>query len=192
MRKINLFTAAIFSIAFLQLHAQNEIQKKFGNGSIMLADSSVITGFIRENIRGNSSLSVITEAGGKKKTYNGNELLAAEIDSARFLCIKGDFFKVMCEGELLFLQKESDASRKPVYNGSEALFINGTEGKINDYFFYDSKLQQLKLVTKKNMLAVVDGSFTNCTAAINKARETGDDLSRLGLAVEIYNNRNSK
>src|SRR5450432_580121 len=192
MRKKYLFIAVICCIGLLNLHAQKEIPKGYSNGKIMLADSTLITGYIKENMRSNSSVSIITGETGKKKNYNGSELMSADIDSARFICIKGDFFKIVCYGDISFLQKESDASAKPVYNGTEALFINGTEGKINDYFFYDRKQQQLKLLTKKNRDEVINGSFMNCTAAISKARETGDDLSQLGLAVEIYNNRNVK
>ena len=192
MKKIQLFIAILLSTTFLQLKAQDEIPKGFVHGKIILSDSTVVTGYIKESIHSNAAVSMITAAGEKKKTYDGSNLVAVEIDSTRYLCIKGDFFRIVCEGELSFLKKESDASRKPVYNGTEALFLNGTEGKINDYFFYNKQQQQLKLLTKKNRAEVVSNSFNNCTAAISKATEAGDDLSRLNQAVDIYNNRNGK
>jgi hypothetical protein len=187
------FCMAIISCsAFLNLQAQKEIPKEFSSGSVILSDSTIVKGYIKESIRSHAAVLIMTEAGGKKKNYTGNELIAATIDSSRFLCIKGDFFRIVCDGEISFLQKSSDASGKPVYNGTEALFINGTEGRVNDYFFYDSKQQQLKLLTRKNMGEIVAGTFNNCTAAIAKARETGSDLAQLRQAVEIYNNRNGK
>lgn len=186
------FTAILFSISFLQLQAQNEIPKGFAKGYIVLADGSAIPGYIKENIRSNASLTIIEETGGKKRNYNGSELRSVYIDSARFLCIKGDFFKVICEGDLYFLQKASNASDKPVYNGTEAVSMNGTEGKINDYFFYDNKSQQLRLLTKRNIPAMIETSFNNCAAAISKAKEAGDDLPRLKQAVTIYNTRGEK
>ena len=104
--------ATLFSISFLQLQAQNEIPKSFAKGHIVLADGSSIPGYIKENMRSNASLTIIEEAGGKKRNYNGSELMGVYIDSARFLCIKGDFFKVICEGDLYFLQK---ANKKRMY-----------------------------------------------------------------------------
>ena len=192
MKLSTFFTAILFSISFLQLQAQNEIPKSFAKGHIVLADGSSIPGYIKENMRSNASLTIIEEAGGKKRNYNGSELMGVYIDSARFLCIKGDFFKVICEGDLYFLQKASNASDKPVYNGIEAVSMNGTEGKINDYFFYDNKRQQLRLLTKKNIPAMIETSFNNCAAAISKAKEAGDDLPLLKQAVAIYNARDEK
>jgi hypothetical protein len=192
MKNFKFFIVMAFSTSFLHLHAQKEIPKGFSKGSITLPDNTIIAGYIKENIRGNASVLIITEAGGKKKNYNGSELIAADVDSSRFLCIKGDFFKIVCDGELSFLQKSSNAAGKPVYNGTEALFINGTEGQVNDYFFYDRKQQQLKLLTKKNINEMITGTFNNCTAAIDKAKETGSDMAQLRQAVEIYNNRTIK
>jgi predicted PolB exonuclease-like 3'-5' exonuclease len=193
MMKFSIFLAAIlFSTTFLQLQAQNEIPKGFTKGQITLADGMVIPGHIRENIHSNASITIIAEAGGRKKNYTGSELISVGIDSTRFLCIKGDFFKVICNGELYFLQKASDASGKPVYNGTEAVFVNGTDGQINDYFFYDSKQQQLRLLTKKNTTEMVEVTFNNCAAAISKAKETGADPSQLKQAVDIFNSRIEK
>ena len=96
----------------------------------------------------------------------------------------------MCEGELSFLQKASDASSKPVYVGSEAMFINGTQGRPGDYFIFNKSLQQLKLVNNKNVTEVTAQTFINCEAAIAKAKGTGTDISLLKDTVVIYNNRN--
>ena len=103
---------------------------------------------------------------------------------------KGDFFEVLSEGELNFLQKASDASGKPTYNGNEAIFSSGTEGKPNDYFIYTTSSKQLRLVSKKNVDEIIAASFTGYTAAIDKAKTANGDLSQLKDAVEIYNNRN--
>jgi len=192
MKKAVFFIAIIFIAGFMKLQAQAEIPKGFSKGTITLSDGTVIAGYIKENIRGNASVAIITDADRKKKNYSGNELQAAEIDSNRFLCVKGDFFKVVCEGKLCLLQKSSNAAGKAVYNGSEAMFINDTEGKVNDYFFYDRIQGQLKLLTKKNMDETIAGTFSNCAAAIAKAKESGTDMAVLRQAVEIYNNRNEK
>src|SRR5882672_3625421 len=157
------------SFAFLQAHAQNEPPKGFKKGTLVLTDNSVMAGYVKENIRNNASVVLVNATGDKKKSYDGSELVSAEIDGMKFLCIKGDFFHVISEGSLCFMQKESDASRKPSYNGTEPVFMNGTEGSRGDYFIYDSRNKQLKLVSKKTFDAVIAETFVNNTAAINKA-----------------------
>lgn len=190
MKIVNILTLCIVSLVLTQANAQTEAPKGFKKGSLVLADGSSLPGFIKDNIRSNASVSFVAETGGKKKTYNGSDLNAAEIEGTKFICIKGDFFKVLSEGELNFLQKASDASGKPTYNGSEASFSSGTEGKPNDYFIYTTTSKQLKLVSKKNMDEVIAASFAGYTAAIDKAKTVNGDLSQLKDAVELYNNRN--
>ena len=164
--------------------------KGFAKGSIVLADNSEITGFIKDDIHRKAAVVFVTDLGGKKTTYDGDKLNSLIIEETKYTCIHGDFFKVLCDGELSFLQKSSDASSKPIYNGAEAIFIRRTEGKPGDYFIFNKNLQQLQLVNNKNVAVVAAGSFTNCEAAISKAKQSGDDIALLKDAVVIYNNRN--
>lgn len=191
MKSMVFFIAILSSTVFTGLQAQTDTQKGFGKGSLTLPGNSVITGYIKDNMKCDASVVLLTETGIKKR-YAGTEIVAVTIDSCRFICIKGDFFRVLCDGELNFLQKLSDASAKAAYNGNELLFMNGTEGKLNDYFFYEKSQQQLHLLTRKNLAAVVNGAFNNCIAAIDKVKESGSDIARLGQAVEIYNRRSGK
>ena len=190
MKIITALVISIVSLVLSQANAQTEVPKGFKKGTIVLADGSSLPGFNKDNIRNNASVLFISEAGGKKKNYDGSDLNTAEIEGTKFFCIKGDFFKVLSEGELNFLQKSSDASDKPTYNGNEATFSSGTEGKPNDYFIYNTKDKQLKLVSSKNVDEVIAASFAGNTAAIDKAKTASGDLSQLKVAVEIYNNRN--
>jgi hypothetical protein len=191
MKSTVFFIAILTSTVFTGLQAQTEIPKGFSKGSLTLPGNVVVNGYVKNNMGCDASVILLAETGIKKR-YAGAELVSAMIDSNRFICIKGDFFRVLCDGELNFLQKLSDASAKAAYNGNELLFMNGTEGKLNDYFFYDKNQQQLQLLTKRNMAAVVNGTFNNCIAAIDKVKETGSDIARLGQAVEIYNKRSGK
>jgi hypothetical protein len=192
MRNFKILAAIILSIAISQLNAQSEIPKGYKQGTVTLADNSSVSGYVKDNIRSNASVTLISETGGNKKSYNGSDLNAAEIDGTKFICINGDFFKVISEGELNFLQKSSDASGKVSYNGNEAVFSNGTEGKPNDYFIYNTKSKELKLVSKKNFDEVVAKTFAGNTAAIDKAKTANGDVAQLKAAVDIYNNRNNK
>ena len=191
MKTISIFATFLLAILFLQVKSQDVVPKGFVKGSMLLADNSEMTGFIKDEIRSKAAVVFIPVAGGKKITYDGDKLNAVTINETSYICMKGDFFKLVCDGELSFLQKSSDASSKPVYVGTEAMFINGTEGKPGDYFIFNKSLNQLKLVNNKNVAAVTAETFINCEAAVNKAKETGADIALLKDAVVIYNNRKS-
>lgn len=191
MKVLTAFAALFLMMSSLQVKSQNALPKGFVNGSVTLADNTEITGYIKENIRSKAAVVMLTGQEGKKITYDGDKLNSVTIENTKYICIKGDFFKLLCDGELSFLQKSSDASSKPVYVGTEAMFINGTAGKPGDYFIFNKSLQQLQLVNDKNIAEVTAQAFTNCEAAISKAKQSGSDIALLKDAVEVYNNRNN-
>lgn len=186
MKILKLLPGLALSLLFLQANAQ-EAPKGFSKGKVILADNSTVTGFIKDNIRKDASVTLLVD--GKEKKYNGADIASAEIDATAYNCIKGDFFKVVCNGELTFLQKSSDASGKPTTIGNEVFFISGTEGKPGDYFIYENKTQQLKLVSKKNLNDVVTNSFAGYAPAIEKAKAAQGDIAQLKGAVESFNSR---
>ncbi len=188
MKILKLLSAAALSLFFLQTNAQ-EVPKGFSNGKVTLADNTVVTGFIKDNIRKDASVTLLVN--GKEKKYNGSDIASAEIDATTYNCMKGDFFKVVCNGELTFLQKVSDASSKPTTVGNEVFFLSGTEGKPGDYFIYENKNQLLKLVSKKNLNDVVTNSFAGYAPAIEKAKAAQNDIALLKGAVESFNSRRS-
>ena len=168
MKSFKTLSILFLSLFLVQAQAQEKLPKGFKKGTLVLADNTELSGYIKENISGNASLTLLSEDGKKKKNYDGDGLLSVTIDSTRFICIKGDFFRLLCDGDQCLLQKSSDASRKPTYNGSEAIFSNGTEGKPGDYFTYAAANKQLKLVNRKKFDAVVAESFASCAASIEK------------------------
>ena len=192
MKNVKIILVVVLSIYFSVAQAQTEALKGFKKGTLILADNSSVTGNIKDQIRKNASVIFINEAGGKKKNYDGSDLISAEIEGTKYLCIKGDFFRIISYGGLSYLQKSSDASGKPSYNGNEAIFINGTEGKPGDYFIYDNSNKQLKWVSKKNFNEVTAAVFAGNNAAISKAKAVNGDVSLLKEAVEIYNNPDNK
>lgn len=190
MKQLTSFTAILFLLISFSARGQDAVPKGFVKGSIVLTDNSEISGYIKDEIRNKASVVMIAGTAGKKASYDGDKLNTVTIDGTRYICMKGDFFKLLCDGEWCFLQKSSDASSKPVYVGTETLFLNGTEGKPGDFFIFNRNLQQLKLVNSKNVAAVSAESFTNCEAAISKSKEAVNDIAMLKDAVLIYNNRN--
>jgi hypothetical protein len=182
-------TITVFACFFIALNvkAQNETPKGYVKGTIVLPDNTSVSGFVKDKMKSDASVSFIDE-NQKKKTYSGSDILSLSIGEENYTCIKGDFFKKICSGKLCFLQKLSDASRKPTYNGTEAIFSNGTEGKQGDYFIYNSEDKQLKLVAKKNFNETIAAVFAGNTAAMDKAKTVNGDPSQLKDAVEVYNN----
>src|SRR5438034_1040608 len=159
MKIMNTLAASLLSLLLLNANAQSDVPNGFRKGTIVTADGNTQSGYVRDNIRTNASVSFIAGTHQKKKNYAGTDLNGLEIESVKYLCIKGDFFKVLCEGELNFVQKVSDASHKPSYNGTEVIFTSGTEGKPNDYFIYSTVNKQLNLISKKNLDEVIASSF---------------------------------
>ena len=159
----------VISLITLQLQAQNALpgpqvstaapNKHFHPGLVLLPDSTILTGYIRDYIRANASIVYLDPHSGRKRTLTGAQIISVDIDTTRFLCLRGDFFRVVAVSKLLFLQKSSDASGKPAYNGSQPILINGTEGRVNDYFLYDPSEHKLQLVNNKTMNNVIPTAF---------------------------------
>lgn len=158
------FLLAVVCVNMIALTAgAQDIPKGFKQATLIFADSSTATGSIKDNMKASASIVFQPADGSKKKTYSGSDLVAIKTSDTQYACIKGDFFKVLCEGDLCFLQKISDASGTPSYNGTEAVFNNGTEGKPNDYFTYDRRTNTLQLISKKNKDEVIKTSFAGCS-----------------------------
>jgi hypothetical protein len=190
MKILKLLPVIALGLFTLQATAQTDAPKGFSKGKVVLADNTVVTGYIKDNIRKDASVVLLTD--GKEKKYNGSDIASAEIDGIGYSCIKGDFFKIVTKGELTFLQKASNASSKPTYIGNEAFFVSGTEGKPGDYFIYENKNNLLKLVSKKNLNEVVASSFGGYEPAIEKAKAAQADIAQLKGAVESFNTRNGE
>ena len=192
MKILKAFSLALLSMIFIKATAQNAIPNGYSKATIVLQDNSSLTGYIKDNMKKDATVTFVNEKSDKKIKYSGNDIVSIEIDAIKFTCIKGDFFKVICAGELCFLQKSSDASGNVTYNGSEPIYSGGTPGKINDYFIYDAKAKDLKLVSAKTFEAVTAAAFAGYGPAIEKAKSVQGNIAQLGEAVTVFNNRNGK
>jgi len=179
------FLAVALGLSVTAINAQTTIPEGYTKATITLANGTTQPGYIKDNIKKSASITFIDESGSNKKVYEGSDINAVKTDAANFICINGDFFKTICTGKLCFVQKASNASSKASYNGTEAIFNNGTEGKIGDYFIYADK--KLKLINKKTVEAFISTDLATCTAAVEKAKTINGDIAKLQEAVEIYN-----
>ncbi|MBL7730424.1 MAG: hypothetical protein JNM88_04535 [Chitinophagaceae bacterium] len=175
----------LLSLAFIATFMVSAVSAQ-SSGTLVLADGTTLTGNIKNNISRNASVQIQTD--GKKKTYTAAQLTSAQVEGVNYRCISGDFFKVICTGNLCFLQKASDASGTITYNGTEAVVNNGTDGKPGDYFLFNTTKNNLQLVSVKNLEEVIQQNFNGNAAAIEKARTAATDISQLKEAVTIFNN----
>ena len=185
MKKKAIFiTAALFSI--ISLNAQ--VPNGFVKGSVTLADGSTVSGYVKDNLKKDAAVTFVDENGSNKKQFDANQANGVTIDGVNYASIKGDFFKIINTGKISFLQKASNASSKPVYNGNEAIFVAGTEGKIGDYFSYSNN--QLTHLTKKTVDDFIAQQLSSSTAAVEKAKSINGNIAALADAVAIYNAEN--
>jgi hypothetical protein len=167
-------------------NAQTAIPEGYTKAIITLDNGSALSGYIKENIKKSSSVTFIDETGNNKKVYEGRNINALTTATGNFICVNGDFFKTLSAGKLNFIQKQSNSSGNASYNGAEAIFNSGTEGKIGDYFIYADK--KLKLLNKKTIDAFINTDLIACAEAVEKAKTINGDMAKLQQAVEIYNN----
>jgi hypothetical protein len=185
MKYVSLFFAAAASLFSATMQAQNPVPAGFSKAIVELNKGTVLSGYAKDNIKKSSAI-IFIDSAGNKKVYDGNDVSTLTIDTVHFICIRGDFFKVICSGKIDFLQKAGNASANPTYNGAEAMFTNGTEGKPGDYFVYTNR--KLQLLNKKNMDAFINTELAACTEAMQKAKASNGDMSKMGEAVETFNN----
>jgi len=182
--KTAIIATAVLLTAATQIHAQ--APEGYTKGTVTLAGGSTVEGYIKDNIKKNAAISFVDNNGGSKKQFEGSQINGAVVDGVNYTCIRGDFFKMVCSGKICFLQKASNAANKASYNGAEAVFNSGTEGKIGDYFVYSGG--NLKHITKKTVQSFIDTDLAGCQAAVEKAKSINGDIPALEAAITVYNN----
>jgi hypothetical protein len=185
MRTAAIFFTSLLLISFFKGKAQKAIPTGFVKATITLDNGDQLSGYVKDNIRKSSSVVYINETGEQKKVYEGRDINKLSFDSAQFMCINGDFFKVISTGKMNFLQKASNSAGNVYYNGADPVVSNGTEGSIGDYFVYSNK--QLKLMNAKSLESFISADLTGCAEAIEKAKAINGDFSKLSEAVETFN-----
>jgi hypothetical protein len=183
--KFKTMIIATFCHAVLASSAMAQTPDGFTKGSVTLANGNTINGFVKNTLKKNASIQFVETGTSKKNVYDGKQLNGVTIDNTNYMCKNGDFFSIIIDGKINFLQKASDASSNVTYNGADAMFNAGTEGKIGDYFVLSSN--QLKRITKKTINTFITDDLANCTAAIEKAKTINGDVSALADAVNIFN-----
>jgi hypothetical protein len=191
MKALKTMTVLLLTLSSYFVTAQTA-PTGYSAGSITLSDGTVKNGYIKENFRKKAAISFMETPDSKAKAYDGWSLNAIQIGDARYQCLRGDFFTVLCAGELSFLQKTTEAEAKIDYNGSEPILRSTTEGKRNDYYVLNATTKELVLVTEKNYDQTVATLFAAYQPAVAKAKETAPSPAQLKPAVELFNQRSGK
>ncbi len=185
MKFASLFFTSLLLFCLHKSQAQKPIPSGFVKATITLDNGEALSGFVNDNIKKSSSVVYVNEVGENKKVYAGRDIVQLTVDTVPFLCVNGDFFKIITAGKMFFLQKASNSAGNVYYNGAEPIVSNGTDGEIGDYFVYTNK--QLKLANAKSLEALINTSFAGCTEAIEKAKASQADISKLSDAVDAFN-----
>jgi hypothetical protein len=186
MKKKIMFSVLGIFITFMIANAQIKIPDGYKKTTLQLINGNSLNGFVKENIKKSATVIFIENETAKKVTYDGEQIKTLQIEGTSFICVNGDFFKIITAGKLNFIQKESNAADKVSYNGTEPIFSSGTEGKIGDYFIYANN--KLKLINKKSVAGFIETDLAGNAAAIEKAKAVDGDLYKLKDAITIYNN----
>jgi hypothetical protein len=180
----NYFAIAILFIA-TTTNGQINLPAGFTKATIVLYGGSALSGYVKENIKKSASIVFFNDSQNKKTTYDGNQISSIKINDDNYICVSGDFFKVISTGKITFVQKQSDASNKPSYNGNEPVFNNGTEGSIGDYFVYRNS--KLNIINRKTIEAFINKDLADDIVATEKAKNLNGDVTKLKDAIDIYN-----
>jgi hypothetical protein len=186
MKSYILFLTLIIFANLGNANAQTKIPEGYKKTSLQLFNGTSLNGYSKDNIKKSASVVFIENETTKKIIYDGSQINTIKIDEEDFLCVSGDFFKIISTGKLMYVQKQSNASDKMSYNGTEAIFNSGTEGKIGDYFIYTHN--KLKLINKKSIASFIETDLAGNIAAIEKAKTIDGDFLKLKEAINIYNN----
>jgi hypothetical protein len=186
MKSYILFLTLIIFANLGNANAQTKIPEGYKKTSLQLFNGTSLNGYSKDNIKKSASVVFIENETTKKIIYDGSQINTIKIDEEDFLCVSGDFFKIISTGKLMYVQKQSNASDKVSYNGTEAIFNSGTEGKIGDYFIYTHN--KLKLINKKSIASFIETDLAGNIAAIEKAKTIDGDFLKLKEAINIYNN----
>lgn len=186
MKILNALSSSVFCLFVSLAHAQTEIPAGYAKGTVTLANNQILTGYIKDNMKKSSSISFMDESGNNKKAFTSNDINGVKTETGNYIAVKGDFFKIICEGKINFLQKTSDAFNKPSYNGTEVVFSGGTDGKIGDYFSYEGN--ELILLNKKTLNTFINTAFIQCPQGMDRAKTINGDIAQLREAIDICNN----
>ncbi|MBC7948745.1 MAG: hypothetical protein H7Y42_12730, partial [Chitinophagaceae bacterium] len=86
MKILNTISLCVLVLVISQANAQPQVPGGFKKGTLVLADKSILSGLVRDNIRKNASVVFYLAAEEKKRNYDGSDLLRAEIDGTNYLC----------------------------------------------------------------------------------------------------------
>lgn len=186
--KKNVITSLLIFSLYSMSYAQTDIPKGYVKGSITLIDNSIRKGYIKDELKSSASIAFIEETGSKKKIYDWQQLNSATIDAIQFVCIKGDFFKVISTGNLALLQKASNVSGKLFYNGPDPYIQSGTDGKIGDYFFYPKSSKKLIHLSKKEYQTICVDLFTNRPDDLKKIQMLDFSKGSFIVISNLYDN----
>lgn len=181
--------AALFAsyAASAQPSANSTVPDGFKAGTVVTAEHTYLQGHVKDNIRKNSEVLLITPDG-KMAKYNAAQLSEVTIDNTLFIVDGNAFYKLVSEGpKVKLLQKASAGGDRIEYNGTEPIAISGGVGSYDDYFIQKPGEKRLEIVRKKELKKLVETWSTECPGIAEKAKAEVVALSEIVQYINIYN-----
>lgn len=183
-----LFAALIVSMsATAQPSANSNVPEGFRAGTLVTAEHTHLQGHIKESIKKNSEVLLITPDG-KMKKYKAAQLSEVTIDNTTFIVDGSSFYKIVSEGpKVKLLQKASAGGDRIEYNGAEPIVVSGSVGNYDDYFIQNPGEKQLNIVRRKDIRKLAEKWEKECPEIGIKTKQGGVELSDIVQLVSIYN-----
>lgn len=155
--------AVIYSQTITDTLSEN-LPKGFQPGYVILADSTRLQGYIRNNIRHWATVQTL-QHDGRKTTWTASQLREAVIHGNRYVVVEGEWYFVQESGARLnLLQKASAVSEGIQFNGTEPVGSTGSRGGYLDQFLQNAAQPDSLLIwiTAANMEAMVRNLMAEC------------------------------
>jgi hypothetical protein len=178
--------AIIAFLALVGLEANSQVPAGFQKTTITLANNQQVEGSIKDGGIAKGTVQFVA-ATGAKKSYSAAELNALTVNGETYLALSNDFYKVLVNGKASLLQKQSDNSGKMLFNGSEANIATTTEGKIGEWYLFNTSTGDLHLLGKKNFDTVLGNALTDCPAFLADLKAKTFAYDQLAQAIGKYN-----
>ena len=180
--------AVIYSQTITDTLSEN-LPKGFQPGFVILADSTRLQGYIRNNIRHWATVQTL-QHDGRKTTWTASQLREAVIQANRYVVVEGEWYLVLESGARLNLfQKASAVSDGIQFNGTEPVGQSGSRGGYQDQFLQNAVRPDSPLIwiTAANMEVMIRNLMAECEVLKQLLDGKKVGLKDLRELVRIYN-----
>lgn len=176
-KQTTLTTIALFMASLLYAQpSPTTIPEGFTTGEVTLADNTVVTGAIKDNIRKKGEVVLLT--GTKKTKYKAGDINGARIGKSHYIAQNYTFYEVLLQGNSVTLLRKANEPSGVQTNGPDAVIVN-SEGSIDDLFIKKIGETSLQILTKKNVKDVLGKLCGDCASSVEPGKFDAESVKKL-------------